>query len=83
MEAEREVVSLHDMRSGEEGIVVEIRGGHGFGRRIQSMGIRPGKRIKKISAQFLWGPVTVKVGNTVLAIGCGMSRKVFVKRGNK
>ena len=83
MDAGSRLISLHDLGTGEEGTVEEMHGGYGFIRRMQSMGIRPGKRIKKISAQFFLGPVTVKVENTVIAIGHGMSRKVMVRVSGK
>ncbi|MEW6687409.1 MAG: FeoA family protein [Candidatus Edwardsbacteria bacterium] len=71
-------VDLTRMKSGEKGKVVEIKGGRGLVMKLEAMGIRPGVEITKISAQIMHGPVIVRVGNTQLAIGFGMAKKVIV-----
>ena len=73
------IVSLVDMKTGEKGVVVDLQAGHGFTNRIQSMGIRIGKEIKKTSSHFWRGPQTVLVDNFKVAIGHGMARKIFVE----
>ena len=73
------IIDLTKIRPGESGVVVDIQGGFGMTRRIQSMGIRPGKRITKVSSQFWRGPQTVQVGNTKMAIGFGMATRIFVE----
>ncbi len=47
--------------------------------RLSSLGLRPGMWLTKISAFALKGPVTVKVGQTTLALGHGMAEKIFVE----
>jgi len=79
MKEERKIVHLTHMPSGESGVVAEIRGGHGAVRRLEALGLRIGEEITKISAQFLRGPVTIKVGQTSLALGYGMASKVMVE----
>ena len=73
------IVDLTQMRTGESGTIQELEGGRGFLRRIQSMGIRPGKKITKVSSHFWRGPQTVKVGNSRFAIGFGMAKKILVQ----
>ena len=73
------IVSLVDMKAGETGVVVDIQGGHGINARVQSMGIRIGKEIKKIESHFWRGPQTVMVDNFKVAIGYGMSVRIFVE----
>jgi len=75
-----EDVNLVQMRSGEEGIVVAIHGGFGSRRRAESLGIRVGVSIKKISAQFMRGPIIVQVGNTTIALGFGIAQKIVVRK---
>lgn len=70
---------LTQLKLGQKGTVIEIQGGMGLTRRLQSMGIRPGKKITKISAQFWRGPQIVKVDNLQVAIGFGMARKVIIE----
>ncbi len=72
-------VELVKMKEGQKGIVIEIAGGHGLLMRLDAMGIRPGVKLEKVSSQFMRGPVIVKAGNTRVAIGFGMARKVIVE----
>ncbi len=72
-------VDLTRMKAGQWGKVIEIHGGHGMTRRLEAMGIRPGVKITKISSQIMRGPVIVKTGNTQVAIGFGMARRVLVE----
>jgi len=72
-------VTLAWMRTGQSGIVVEIRGGHGLVSRLSALGIRPGKRITKVSSMLMRGPVAVQVGNAQLAIGFRMAMDVIVE----
>ncbi len=74
---------LTQMREGEKGIIVEIQGGCGFLRRLEVLGIREGREVKKISAQLLRGPVIIQVGNTQIGLGFGMARKIFVEVRDK
>ena len=72
-------VNLNDMKPGETGVVVSIEGGWGMTGRVQSMGIRIGKKIKKTGAHFWRGPQTVIVDNFQVAIGHGMASRIFVE----
>lgn len=72
-------IALTQMSSGQNGVVVEILGGAGAARRLEAMGIRIGYRIRKISSQFMRGPITIKVGQVSLALGYGMAGKIMVK----
>ena len=72
-------VALSDMLAGQTGRVIEISGGRGLVRRLSSMGIRTGSRVTKVSSMFMRGPVTVRVGQTQLALGFGMARRILVE----
>ena len=54
-------------------------GGHGLVNRLNALGIRPGKRITKVSAMFMRGPVTLQVDRAQIAIGFGMAGKIVVE----
>ena len=71
--------NLAQMRAGKAGIVMSVEGGMGAAQRLESLGIRPGARISKISAHFFKGPVVVSVNNRRLALGYGLAQKVFVR----
>ncbi|NIM97143.1 MAG: ferrous iron transport protein A [candidate division Zixibacteria bacterium] len=72
-------VDLTQLEEGESGTVVGIDGGFGLTRRLESMGIRVGKKVTKVSSQLMRGPVTVRLGNSRVAIGFGMARKILVQ----
>ncbi len=76
---EKLVLSLSQMSAGQSGIVVEITGGHGMVRRLEALGIRPGKRVTKVSSMLFRGPVTVRVDQLQVAIGFGMASRVMVE----
>ena len=73
------IVSLVAMKLGETGVVTEIEGGHEARARIQGMGIRIGKKVKKQGAHFWRGPQTILVDNFKVAIGHGMASKIMVE----
>jgi ferrous iron transport protein A len=57
--------------------VTDILGGFGLRRKLESLGVRVGSRILKVSDAP--GPVVVNVGGTQLAIGKGMASKIIVE----
>jgi len=70
---------LTQLEEGETGVVVGIHGGYGLLHRLESLGIRVGKKVTKISSQLMRGPVTVKIDNSEVAMGFGMARKITVE----
>jgi len=74
-----EQITLARMQSGQSGTVVQIQGGHGLVNRLSALGIRPGKRITKVSSMFMRGPVTFEVDRAQVAIGFGMANRIVVK----
>ncbi len=73
-------IDLTQLEKGETGVVVHIHGGYGLTRRLASLGIRVGKEVTKVSAQFMRGPVTVRIGNSHVAVGFGMAKKILVEK---
>lgn len=76
--SEKVFTTLRQMRAGQSGTVSQIAGGHGLTNRLNSLGIRPGRKITKLSAMMMRGPVTVQVGQSQVAIGFGMAGKIIV-----
>ena len=66
------------MAKGQRGTVLQLKGGRGLVNRLNALGIIPGKKITKVSAMLMRGPVTVEVDRIQIAIGFGMARKIFV-----
>jgi len=71
--------TLEHLRSGEGGRIAQIDGGHGVVNRLAALGIRPGKRIMKLSSRFMRGPVTVQVDRAQVAIGFGMAKRILIE----
>ena len=69
---------LSFLAQGEEAVVVEIRGGKGLQRRLTSMGLTPGKKVRMVNLS-LRGPAVVAVGDTRLALGRGQLHHVMVE----
>lgn len=79
MFAEDSLIPVTMLKEGESGIVWEIAGGHKVTKRLESMGVRKGKQIKKLSSMFMRGPITVQIGHTKISIGHGMASKIIVE----
>lgn len=75
-----EKVDLTQLEEGKSGIVVVISGGHGLISRLESMGIRVGKKVTKVSSQFMRGPVTIRIDSYQVALGFGMAKKILVEK---
>jgi ferrous iron transport protein A len=67
------------MRTGQTGTVVGVLGGRGLIQRLDALGIRPGKKVTKISSALFRGPVMLRVDNAQVAVGFGMARKIIVE----
>ena len=72
-------IDLTKLPTGKEALIVEIQSGTGLARKLEHMGIREGKTLKKVSSHFLRGPQTVRVDNFNVAIGFGMAKKIIVE----
>ena len=72
-------MTLRQMQTGQSGILVQIQGGRGLFNRLSALGVRPGKRITKVSSMVMRGPVTIQLDNAQLAIGFGMANRIIVK----
>jgi ferrous iron transport protein A len=72
-------LTLAEMKTGQTGTVVGVLGGHGLIRRLDALGIRPGKKITKLSSTLFRGPVMLRVNNSRVAVGFGMARKIIVE----
>jgi len=73
-------MDLTQVKSQTKGIVVKILGGYGMMKKVETLGIRIGCEIEKLSSHMMRGPVIVKIGNTRVAIGYGMAKKIIVKQ---
>ena len=72
-------ISLANMRSGQSGKIVQIDGRVGMTCRLDVLGLRIGKKIKKVSGQLMRGPIIVSHGNTRAAVGFGMAQRIWME----
>lgn len=70
---------LVQIRENQKAKVLEISGGRILQHKMMSMGIYPGREITKLSHFALRGPVTVRVGRSVLALGYGVAAKIILE----
>lgn len=70
---------LIDLKCQEKGMITAIHGGAGLINRLNTMGIRKGKIVKKVCNVLLGGPVVVKLDKMDIALGKGMASKVEVE----
>lgn len=72
-------ISLAHMKSGQKGKLVEVTGGGNLHTRLMSMGLNKGRELTKLSHIGLRGPVVVKAGRTILALGHGVASKMVIE----
>lgn len=70
--------ALIELATGHEGVVASLEGGQVFKHRVETMGIRVGKRIRVV-AKHPWGPIVVDIGGCQITMGRGMANKVLVE----
>ncbi|MDD3591089.1 MAG: FeoA family protein [Sulfurovum sp.] len=71
--------TLFDLKSGEEAVIKNLKGGAEFQKKLRSLNLRRGKMIRKVTAEPFHGPVVVEIDNTEIAIGMNMAKKIVVE----
>lgn len=71
-------MDLVELKTGQFGRVKRIEGGRALTERLEALGIRPGRVVKKISSVFRRGPVAISLGSFEVALGYGMARRIIV-----
>lgn len=74
---------LTELRDGESGTITSIGSGRGrrfgFRRRLEDMGLTPGTVVTVVKSAPFRGPLEVLVRGSRLALGRGMTRRIFVE----
>ena len=73
------MISINQLQAGENAVIRTVAGGLGMVRRLEGLGLRPGKTLTKVSAQFMGGPVTIIVDGRYVALGRGIASMVLVE----
>lgn len=71
-------VSLVQLKANRRGKVLEILGGTNLENKLANMGVYKGKELTKLSHIGLRGPVVIKAGRTILALGHSIATKIII-----
>jgi len=74
-----EIIPITMVPYAKKARIVEIRGGHGFQRKMRVMGLREGKILRVVTKQPLHGPLTIETGGSQVTIGMGMAKRILVE----
>ena len=72
-------ISLIHLKADHKGKVAEISGGGNLRQKLTSMGVYAGKEVTKLSHIGLRGPVVIKAGRSILALGHGVASKIILE----
>ncbi len=73
-------ISLVQIKANEKVKILEILGGSNLESKLLSMGVYKGKQVIKLSHIGLRGPVVIKSGRSILALGHGVAEKIIVEK---
>jgi DtxR family Mn-dependent transcriptional regulator len=76
------MTELSNLKPGEEGTISFIRGGNRACQRLLDLGLTRGTKVRVINAAPFRGPIEVGVRGTVIALGRGLAKHVFVEMEN-
>jgi ferrous iron transport protein A len=75
-------IPLYQLRPGDSGTVMALRGGEGFQANLRQRGIREGKIIKVVTTHPIRGPMVLRIDNRETTIGRGMAQNIMVQVRN-
>ncbi|MEM3556031.1 MAG: metal-dependent transcriptional regulator [Candidatus Micrarchaeia archaeon] len=78
-EEKKNLKKLSEMGEGEVGRVSFIMAGRGASQRLCEMGVTKGTEIKVVKRTSYFGPISVSVRGSTLAVGRGLASRVFVE----
>lgn len=71
--------TLLQFKANQKGRVSEILGRPGLQNKLMSMGVYKGKEVTKVSHIGLRGPVVIKVGRSILALGHSIAASIIIE----
>ncbi len=72
-------ISLAQVKTNHKGKVIEILGGTNLQNKLMNMGVYEGKEVTKLSHIGLRGPVVIKTGRSILALGHSIAVKIMIE----
>jgi len=73
-------ISLVTLERGESATVVSLDGGIGFQKRLRSVGLKEGKKIRVVAVHPFGGPVVAETDGRQVTIGRKMAQRVTVSK---
>ena len=73
-------ISLVHIKANEKAKILEILGGSNLESKLLSMGVYKGKSVAKLSHIGLKGPIVIKAGRSILALGHSVAEKIIVEK---
>ena len=71
--------TLVNLKNNEEGLILSIEGGRNAISKLEALGIRPGKKIRKMNSQIFRGPIVIEIDGRDIGLGYGLANKVLIK----
>jgi len=72
-------ISLAQAKKNRKVKIIEILGGLNLQNRLMNMSLHKGRELIKLSHIGLRGPVVIKAGRSILALGHGVATKIIVE----
>ena len=72
-------ISLAQIKTNHKGKVIEILGGPNLQNKLMNRGVYKGKEVTKLSHIGLRGPVVIKTGRSILALGHSIAVKIMIE----
>jgi Fe2+ transport system protein FeoA len=72
-------MTLEELPSGRSVTIIGLDNGKSFRKKLASLNIRVGKRIRKVTEQPFHGPIVIEIDHTEVTIGRHMAQKILVE----
>ncbi len=73
------IISLAQLKTNQKGRISEVLGKTNLQNKLMNMGVYKGKEVSKISHIGLKGPVVIKAGRSILALGHSIAIKIMIE----
>jgi Fe2+ transport system protein FeoA len=78
MQNKEGITSLTEVKDGQTGIIISVRGGRILTKRLSDLGLNPGTGVKIIGRTLFSGPLQIEVCGSRLVISKELALKIMV-----
>jgi len=72
-------ISLVAIKTNSKGKIIEVLGSENLQNKLANMGVYQGREVTKLSHIGLRGPVVIKTGRSILALGHSVALKIMLE----